>query len=104
MTDGRQRWRVFVAREEEARRLPHRDVAAAWEAGLRDSGLPLVSTEGRDPQPRAVFAAPVPVGMLAEREPLDLWLLERRRIDIVRPALETAAPDGLRVIDLHDVW
>ncbi len=82
----------------------HRDVAAAWEAGLRDSGLPLVSTEGRNPQPRVVFAAPVPVGMLAEREPIDLWLVERHRIDIVRPALEAAVPPGQRVVDLHDVW
>lgn len=104
MTDGRQRWRVFVARGPEARDALHRDVAAAWEAGLRGSGLPLVSTEGRNPQPRVVFAAPVPVGMLAEREPIDLWLLERHRIDIVRPALEAAAPPGQRVLDLHDVW
>ena len=104
MTDGRQRWRVFVARGEEARHVPHRDVAAAWEVGLRDSGLPLVSDRGPNPQPRVVFAAPVPVGMLAEREPLDIWLLEWRRIDIVRPALEAAAPDGLRVADLYDVW
>ena len=104
MTDGRQRWRVFVARGPEARDALHRDVAAAWEAGLRGSGLPLVSTEGRNPQPRVVFAAPVPVGMLAEREPIDLWLLERHRIDIVRPALDAAAPPGQRVVDLHDVW
>ena len=104
MTDGRQRWRVFVARGQEARDVPHRDVAAAWEVGLRDSGLPLVTTEGRNPQPRVVFAAPMPVGMLAEREPLDVWLLEWRRIDIVRPALEAAAPPGQRVVDLYDVW
>jgi radical SAM-linked protein len=104
MTDGLQRWRVFVARGPEARDAPHRDVAAAWEAGLRESGLPLVSTEGRQPQPRVVFAAPVPVGMLADREPFDVWLLERHRIDVVRAALERAAPPGHRVVDLYDVW
>jgi radical SAM-linked protein len=104
MTDARQRWRVFVARGPGARDALHRDVAAAWEAGLTGSGLPLVSTEGSRPQPRLVFAAPVPVGMLAEREPMDLWLLERRRIDEVRAAVEAAAPAGHRVVELYDVW
>jgi hypothetical protein len=104
MTDARQRWRIVVARGPAARDALHRDVAAAWEVGLAGSPLPLVATESSRPQPRLVFAAPVPVGMLAEREPMDIWLLERRRIDVVRAAVEAAAPAGHRVVDLFDVW
>jgi len=104
MTDARQRWRVHVARGPAARDVPHRDILAAWEERLDRTGLPLVLTEGRDPQPRVVFAAPVPVGMLAEREPLDLWLTELRRIHEVRAAVEAAIPSGHRVVDLYDVW
>jgi radical SAM-linked protein len=104
MTDARQRWRVLVARGPAARDVPHRDIAAAWEEGLKGAGLPLVLTEGRHPQPRVVFAAPVPVGMLAEREPLDLWLADLRRIHEVRPAVEAAMPIGHRIVDLYDVW
>jgi len=104
MTDARQRWRVLVARGPAARDVPHRDILAAWEEQLDRSGLPLVLTEGRRPQPRVVFAAPVPVGMLAEREPLDLWLTELRRIHAVRPDVEAAMPAGHRLVDLYDVW
>ena len=104
MTDARQRWRVHVARRPAARDVPHRDILAAWEAGLSKAGLPLVLTEGRHPQPRVVFAAPVPVGMLADREPVDLWLTDLRRIHEVRSAVEAAMPDGHLLVDLYDVW
>ena len=104
MTDARQRWRVHVARGPAARDVPHRDILAAWEAGLSEAGLPLVLTEGRHPQPRVVFAAPVPVGMLADREPVDLWLTDLRRIHEVRSAVEAAMPDGHLLVDLYDVW
>jgi radical SAM-linked protein len=51
-----------------------------------------------------VFGAPLPVGVAAERELLDLFLVGRCTIAMVRDALATALPAGYELVDLHDVW
>jgi radical SAM-linked protein len=79
-------------------------VIAAWEEALGASGLPLSMSEGATPRPRISFAAPAPLGMLAEGELIDVMLSQRRRIDEVRAAVTAAAPAGYRCVDLHDVW
>jgi radical SAM-linked protein len=104
MSETRQRWRLIVARDEAARSLTPREATAAWEEALRTSGLPLAETDGTTPRPRISFGAPVPVGMRAEREPIDVGLVERLRIHAVREAIERVLPTGHRLIDLYDVW
>ncbi len=82
----------------------HRDVAAAWEAGLLGSGLPVSMSETATPRPRISFAAPAPVGVLAERELIDVVLDELVLLPDARAAIEAAAPPGYRLVDLYDVW
>jgi radical SAM-linked protein len=102
--EPRQRWRLVVARDAAACDLVHRDVIAAWEAGLRASGMPLCMSEAATPRPRISFAAPAPVGVLAERELIDIVLTELLLIHDVRAAVEAGAPLGYRSVDLYDVW
>ena len=102
--EPRQRWRLVVARDEAARDLLHRDVTAAWDAGLVASGLPIQMSEGATPRPRVTFAAPAPVGMFAERELIDVVLTELVPLRDVRAAVAVAAPNGYRVVDVFDVW
>ena len=104
MSEARQRWRLIVARGEAALDLTQREVSVAWEAALRISGLPLAETDGTVPRLRVAFGAPVPVGMFAEREPIDVALFERRRIHEVREWIEPFMPTGYRLVDLYDVW
>ena len=103
-SEPRQRWRLVVAREEAARDLLHRDVAGAWEAGLVGSDLPVNMSEAATPRPRISFAAPAPLGVLAERELIDVVLAELVLMSDVRAAIEAAAPAGYRLVDLYDVW
>ncbi len=93
-----------MRRGEPARQLPHRELAEAWEAALEAAGVPLLRSDGGRSRPRVVFAAPVPVGMLAEREPIELLLGERRTIADLRPRVIAALPIGHELVDLHDVW
>ena len=93
-----------MAREEAAQDLLHRDVAAVWEAGLVGSGLPVSMSEAATPRPRISFAAPAPLGVLAERELIDVVLYELVLLPDVRAAIEAAAPTGYRLVDLYDVW
>ena len=96
MNEVRQRWRLYVERGPVVRDVAHRDVVAEWEAAIASSGLPFSAWEKAQggPRPRVTFAAPVPVGMLAEREPMDVALLERLRVHEVREAVSHAAPAG----------
>lgn len=103
-SEARQRWRVVVRRGAAARSLTHRDIESAWESGLARAGVPVALSGGARPRPRLVFGAPVPVGLTAEREPLDLFLAERLTIADLRARLVAALPPGHELVELHDVW
>jgi radical SAM-linked protein len=102
--EARQRWRITFARRADAPARAQREQVDAWEAGLAACGLPIAGLDLPRPRPRIVFAAPLPVGMPAERELVDLYLVERLAVADVRAALERALPEGHALIDLHDVW
>ena len=102
--EARQRWRLVYARSDAAPHLAQRDQQAAWEAGLLASRLPVVGRELEPPRPRIAFAAPLGVGLPAERELADLFLSERLPVALVRDALEANLPEGHRLVDLMDVW
>ncbi len=104
MVEPRQRWRLVVGRGPEAPPLAQRDVADAWSAGVEASGLPVMPGPGDPPRPRLAFGAPLPIGMTAEAELIDVLLTERWPRWRVREALEPHVPTGWRLTDLSDVW
>ncbi len=104
LTEPRQRWRIVFRRGEEARFLAHLDAMKLWERAFRRAGIPVARTEGFNPRPRIVFAAPLPLGLLAEREIVDLVLCERLTRHDLRVRLERDLPNGFGLVDLYDVW
>ncbi len=68
------------------------------------SGLPLVGLDLPVPRPRLVFAAPLAVGVPAERELLDIFLVDRRPVAEVRARLADGLPAGHELVDVHDAW
>ncbi len=102
--EPRQRWRIVFRRDEDARFLAHLDAMKLWERALRRAGIPVARTEGMSPRPRIVFAAPLPLGMLAEREIVDVVLSERLTVADLRGRLERDLPRGFGLVDLYDVW
>ncbi|HEY5472404.1 MAG TPA: TIGR03936 family radical SAM-associated protein, partial [Candidatus Limnocylindrales bacterium] len=104
MSEIRQRWRLIFARDEEARYLSHLDAVHLWERAFRRGEIPLATSEGFNPRPKLVFAAPLQLGMLAEHDLADLFLAERLTSPDLRGRLASGMPRGYRVVDLHDVW
>jgi radical SAM-linked protein len=104
MSESIQRWRLVFARDEEARFLSHLDAVKLWERAFRRGSIPVATSEGFSPRPRVVFAAPLPLGMLAEHELADLFLAERLTSHDLRARLAAGMPRGYRVVDLHDEW
>jgi hypothetical protein len=74
----------------------------AWDRSLDRSGLPLMRV-GRGPA-RIAFAAPLPLGIAAERELAEILLTERCQVWRVREGLATGLPEGWRLTGLDDVW
>lgn len=99
----RQRFRIAFARDAIGAALSQRETIEAWEAAVSASALPL-QHHGGAARPRLVLGAPLGVGIPAERELLDLFLVERRPVVEVRERLAAAAPAGHRVVDAWDVW
>lgn len=102
--EARQRWRVVFARDAEARFLAHLDAVTQWERALRRAGVPVALSQGNTPRPKLAFAAPLPLGMLGERELVDVVLAERLTLPTLRSRLEGQLPAGYRLVDLFDVW
>ncbi len=104
MSESKQRWRIVFARDDDARFLSHLDAVRLWERAFRRGEIPVATSDGFSPRPRLVFAAPLPLGMLAEHELADLFLAERLTRSDLRTRLADGMPRGYRLIDLRDEW
>jgi radical SAM-linked protein len=102
--EPRQRWRLVVARSGDAPQQPQREVTDGWVAALADAGLPVAWTEGTRSRPRIAFGAPLPMGMAADAELIDVVLTERWPAWRLREALTGHVPAGWRLVDVQDVW
>ena len=100
---ARQRWRLVLARDTGAPALGGRELADAFEGGLEASGLPLAHAVGRT-RTRVAFGAPLPLGIAAERDLVDIFLTELVPASLVREGVGTCLPEGWRLVDLFDVW
>jgi radical SAM-linked protein len=102
--EARQRWRLTYRRRPDAPALAQREQTAAWEAGMAGSGLPIAGMDLPTPRPRLVFGAPLGVGVPAEAELVDVFLIERRPVADVRSLTARSMPEGHELIDVYDVW
>ncbi len=102
--EPRQRWRLVVARSANAPELAQREVAEGWVSAIADAGLPVAWTEGARPRPRIAFGAPLPIGMAANAELIDVVLTERWPVWRLRAALADRLPAGWSLVDVQDVW
>ena len=103
IAEPRQRWRITFARPSRALDTPHREIAERWLAALDALELPLPRGPGR-PKSALSFAAPLPVGVVAEHEVADLVFAERLPAWQVRDAIAASMPHELDLVDVHDVW
>ena len=102
--EPRQRWRLVVGRAPDALRLGQRETIEAWESAIDASGLPAARATSGPPRPKASFGAPLQVGIAADAELIDLFLVARLPRWEVREALQSRMPLGWRLVDLSDVW
>jgi radical SAM-linked protein len=101
--ETRQRWRLAYGRTASATAdSVGREYLEAWEAALAASGLPVARAESG--RARISLAAPLPAGVSARRELIDIWLTDRLEAWRVREALERCLPPGHELVGLESVW
>ena len=93
---------VRYAKRGKMRFASHRDVARAFERGVRRAGLPIAYSAGFTPHPKISYPGGAPTGVASEAEYLTLALTERRAETQVCQRLNAALPDGIDVIDVTE--
>jgi radical SAM-linked protein len=93
---------VRYAKRGKMRFASHRDVARAFERGVRRAGLPIAHSAGFTPHPKISYAGGAPTGVASEAEYLSLALTARSEAEAVRQWLNAALPDGIDVIDVTE--
>jgi radical SAM-linked protein len=80
----------------------HRDVARAFERGVRRAEVPIAHSAGFTPHPKISYAGGAPTGVASEAEYLSLALKSRSDPAAVRERLNAALPDGIEVINVSE--
>ena len=93
---------VRYAKRGKMRFASHRDVARAFERGVRRAGLPIAYSAGFTPHPKISYVGGAPTGVASEAEYLSLALTNRQTATHVRLRLNAALPDGIDVIDVTE--
>ena len=93
---------VRYAKRGKMRFASHRDVARAFERGVRRAGLPIAYSAGFTPHPKISYAGGAPTGVASEAEYLSLALTSRQAAMHVGQRLNAALPDGIEVMDVTE--
>jgi len=98
-----QRLAVKYAKRGRMRFASHRDISRAVERGVRRAGLPVAHSAGFSPHPKISYAGGAPTGAASEAEFLEISLTAALDPEAVRLRLDAALPDGIDVIEVHDL-
>ena len=93
---------VRYAKRGKMRFASHRDVARAFERGVRTAGLPIAYSAGFTPHPKISYPGGAPTCVASEAEYLSLALTARQAETQVGQRLNAALPDGIDVIDVTE--
>ncbi|MCL2474602.1 MAG: TIGR03936 family radical SAM-associated protein [Chloroflexi bacterium] len=89
------RIRLVVSRGEEGKYLSHLDVMRLWIRACRRAGLHLKYSDGFTPRPKITIAAPLPVGVMAKSDYVEIECEELPRT--VLSLLPSFLPAGFTV-------
>lgn len=93
---------VRYAKRGKMRFASHRDVARAFERGVRRAGLPIAYSAGFTPHPKISYAGGAPTGVASEAEYLTLGLTSVQVANEVSSRLNAMLPDGIDVVDVTE--
>jgi len=91
------RYRLCFSKEKEMKYISHLDLQRVFTRALRRGAIPVAFSQGFNPQPRLVFAAPLAVGLEGKNEYLDLYLTSCWEKEVLKQVLQEQLPGGLAI-------
>jgi len=91
-------YRICYRKTGPAAYLSHLDLVRLMERAARRAGLPLAYSEGFNPHPKMVFAAPLPVGISGEAELADIEVRGEVAPAELAAKLGACLPRGMNVL------
>jgi len=98
-----QRLRLRFSREARLKYISHLDLIRLWHRAFRRAGLEPAYSEGFNPHPRIYLAAPLPLGVTAESELMDVVLAREVSAHSVMTAVNRQLPPGIRIVQAMPV-
>lgn len=81
--------------------ISHLDLARTMQRIMLRSGIDIWYSEGFNPQPKIVFAVPLPVGVESECELMDIKINTPMSCEEIKERLERNFPEEMRVLDVY---
>ncbi len=97
------RFRLTFTKGDEVRYVSHLDLMRTWERILRRARLKVAHTQGFNPRPRLVFAAPLPVAVTSDAELLDVVLDDDLSPEDFIERVRLALCPGVRLLAVEEV-
>ena len=82
--------------------LSHLDLMRAMTRALTRAEVPVKFTEGFNPHPYLVFAAPLALGIAGEKEYFEIKLTRETAPEEIKERLNAALPAGLRILGAEE--
>lgn len=96
-------YRIEFSKGPKTRFISHLELMHAFARALRRAQIPLAFSEGFNPHPKMSFASAVAVGMLSDKEYLDLELREEMSAGEILARLKASLPPGLDVRECKEL-
>lgn len=94
--------RITFEKKSTAIYMSHLDLMRCMTRALSRAEIPVKYTEGFNPHPYLVFAAPLALGIAGEQEYFEIRLTEEIPLSQIKKKLNSTLPQGLKVIDVTE--
>ena len=81
--------------------ISHLDLSKTMQRIMVRADIDIWYSEGFNPQPRVVFAVPLPVGVESDCEYLDIKINSPMELDEIKNRISRNFPDEMRVLDVY---
>ena len=81
--------------------ISHLDLARTMQRIMVRSGVDIWYSEGFNPQPRIVFALPLPVGVESECELMDIKINHPMSFEEIKERIQRNFPDEMKVLEVY---
>ncbi len=94
--------RIAFEKNSTAIYMSHLDLMRCMTRALSRAEIPVKYTEGFNPHPYLVFAAPLALGIEGEREYFEIKITEEMPFDEMKHRLNDTLPQGLKILDVFE--